>query len=295
MNSVQIKCFLEAAKCGNFTKAAEHLYMSQPALSKNIAALEAEFQVKLFVREPHHATSITPAGQILYDCLLRMTTDFSLVLKRAQNIGNGMSGTVMLGILEGQMLDDRLKNYIDVFEKEYPQIRIQMKRGSFRELTMCLDKGELDAIVTLEWEIGELENVECCELYRLPTKLIIPKNSYVPMKKVLSLKDFEELTFICVSEEESHVLTQKINTACQKAGFMPKLLYTQDMWTQILALERGQGMAGFNAYHMICHSPNVTCIDVAELLPQRFVLCFKKNNTNPCIGLLKKVYYEVFT
>lgn len=295
MNTIQIKCFLEAVRCCNFTKAAEHLYMTQPALSKNIAALEAEFRVKLFVRDPHQATRVTPAGELLYDCLNRMKDDFSLVLQRAQNIDNGMNGAVTLGILEGQMLDDRLKNYIDHFGKQYPKIDIQMKRGSFHELIASLEKGEMDAIITLDWEIREMEGVECCDLYELPTKLIVPQNGYTSGKKRLSLKDFSELPFICVSESDSRILPQKINEACKKAGFVPKIEYVQDMRTQILALEIGKGMAGFNAYHMICHSPNVTCIEVDELMPQRFVLCFKKNNTNPCIGFLKKTYYEVFT
>lgn len=295
MNSIQIKCFLEAAQCGNFTKAAEHLFMTQPALSKNIAALEKECQVKLFIREPHQATSITQAGQMLFDCLSRMSADFSLVLERARNVDNGISGTITMGILEGQLLDDKLKYYIDTFEKEYPEIQIQLKRGTFHELIQSLDKGEMDAVVTLDWEVREMDNVECCNLYQLPTKLIVPQNSYIPDKEKLSLKDFSELPFICVSENDSPVLAQKMRTACETAGYAPKIEYVRDMRTQILSLEVGKGIAGFNSYHMICHSPNVKCVDVPELLPQRFVLCFKKNNTNPCIGFLKKVYYEVFT
>ena len=47
MNTAQVKCFLMAAECLNFTAAAEKLYISQPVLSRNIAALEDELGVLL--------------------------------------------------------------------------------------------------------------------------------------------------------------------------------------------------------------------------------------------------------
>ena len=50
MNSLQINCFLEAAKYHSFSKAAEKLYISQPTFSRNIAMLEQELGIRLFHR-----------------------------------------------------------------------------------------------------------------------------------------------------------------------------------------------------------------------------------------------------
>lgn len=51
MNTVQLECFLAAAEYLNFTKAAEHLHITQPAVSHQISSLEAELSVQLFVRD----------------------------------------------------------------------------------------------------------------------------------------------------------------------------------------------------------------------------------------------------
>ncbi len=61
MNLTQVEYFLEAAKCLNFTAAARTLYVSQPALSKQIALLEKELGVPLFHRE-NRRVELTEAG-----------------------------------------------------------------------------------------------------------------------------------------------------------------------------------------------------------------------------------------
>lgn len=50
MNTIQLECFLMVADCLNFTKAAESLKITQPAVSHQIRALEDELGVKLFIR-----------------------------------------------------------------------------------------------------------------------------------------------------------------------------------------------------------------------------------------------------
>lgn len=294
MNSIQIKCFLEAARCYSFTKAAEHLFITQPALSKNIAALEKELQLKLFVREPHQKTTLTPAGKLLFSYLEELNYEFAQILEQAHNMNRGICGELKLGILEGQLLDYQLKSFIDLLNERYSEIQIKLYRGSFHELIQNLDQGEMDAIVTLDWELEDREDVECYFLYKLPTKLIVPKKCVLPDKETFSVKDFENYPFISVCEEDSKILSEKIRVACKYAGITPRMEYVSDMRSQILALEMGRGMAGFNSNHMICHSPNVMCVDVEEMKDQGFVLCFKKERNNPCVDILEEIYTEVF-
>ena len=64
MNFSQIKCFLAAADCLSFTKAAERLYLSQPVLSRQIASMEDELGIELFIREKK-SIRLTPAGEVM--------------------------------------------------------------------------------------------------------------------------------------------------------------------------------------------------------------------------------------
>ena len=66
MNLLQIHYFLAAADCLSFTQAADLLYITQPALSRQITAIEKELNLQLFVRTIR-AVRLTPAGQALYE------------------------------------------------------------------------------------------------------------------------------------------------------------------------------------------------------------------------------------
>lgn len=68
INTQQLHYFMELANCLNFTRAAANLYVAQPTLSQQIAELEAQLGVTLFIRNSRSVT-LTPAGTILYAAL----------------------------------------------------------------------------------------------------------------------------------------------------------------------------------------------------------------------------------
>ena len=76
----QIEYFLELARVLNFTKASKNLYISQPALSKQIAGLEDQLGVKLFIRG-NHTLSLTEAG-------VQLQRDLSDIWNRIESARN---------------------------------------------------------------------------------------------------------------------------------------------------------------------------------------------------------------
>ena len=67
MNTVQVSCFLEAAKYRSFSTAASRLFVSQSTLSRNISMLEQELGVTLFYRSSFHGITLTEAGRIMME------------------------------------------------------------------------------------------------------------------------------------------------------------------------------------------------------------------------------------
>ena len=68
LNIIQLKTFCSVARTLSFTASAAELAISQPAVSRQIAALEEEVGAKLFLRE-HNVLFLTPAGRLLYEKL----------------------------------------------------------------------------------------------------------------------------------------------------------------------------------------------------------------------------------
>ena len=64
MDIPNLQAFIAIAETGSFSEASEHLYLTQPAISKRIAALESELDTSLFDREGRH-TQLTEAGRAL--------------------------------------------------------------------------------------------------------------------------------------------------------------------------------------------------------------------------------------
>lgn len=81
----QVKYFLAIARTGNFSRAAEQVYITQPALSQQIRKLEDELGTPLFERHQHGA-SLTPAGVAFYGYALSVTEQTERIKARLNRI-----------------------------------------------------------------------------------------------------------------------------------------------------------------------------------------------------------------
>lgn len=81
MNDLQIDYFMAVATNLSFTKTSEELYVSQPAISKQISQLEKELGVKLFTRN-NRKTELTDAGRLYFDFFNRYKADVTPYLQQ---------------------------------------------------------------------------------------------------------------------------------------------------------------------------------------------------------------------
>lgn len=289
MNTTQIECFIETARCLNFSKAAANLYISQPSLSRNISLLERELQVQLFTRSSFQGTQLTPAGNCLLDAFLETKEIMTDALHRAWNLSKHKLFALTLGLLDGQMMDEQLCHLLTDFRKTNTDIHLDIVKESFHPLIQQLKNDDLDVILTLSYEVENEPDLCVYPFYTLPTLLVVPKDS-VPDSNpntVYSLMDFSGLPFICTCKNDSPILIDMLYRACQTAGFVPKIDFVDTLHEEALALEMGIGIAGLNPHHSIFHSPNVAFVKVREFVPQSFSLAWKKDSPNPAVKMFE--------
>ena len=95
----QIKYFVTVAECLSFTEAAKCLFITQPALSRQINAMEEELGTRLFIREKKRL-KLTPGGSVLYNRLPKVLSDYAEAVEDAKHANSGYEGELRIGFLD---------------------------------------------------------------------------------------------------------------------------------------------------------------------------------------------------
>lgn len=149
MTIKQLEYFMEVARSLNYSEAAKRLFISQPALSRSITALEEEMGVRLFIRNKHNV-SLTPAGLVLAAEVPRLGADLSRVVVEVQQTEEGQRGKMRLGILDGLFLTEGMKKAQSYFQAQLPFVEIYPVCLNMEELVQAVKEGSVDMIYSYD-------------------------------------------------------------------------------------------------------------------------------------------------
>ena len=162
----KLEIFRMAAMVGNFTEAAAALGMSQPNVTHQLARLEQELGVKLFLRDGRNVL-LTPAGKELFANCGQLFADSEKIIRavrcaEARQSYHRLGGTMTAG---GYLLPGLLASYM----KEHPGHTLDLKVGNTREISEQLAARELDvALVEGPFEQNCFLSEECCDDELIP-------------------------------------------------------------------------------------------------------------------------------
>lgn len=142
MTLEQLRIFLAVAEHLHFTRAAEELYITQPAVSAAIQNLETQYQIKLFHRLGRRI-EITEAGQLLQIEAQRLFEQVSLIERNLRELNNLKRGELRLGsslTIGNYWLPDRISE----FKQRYPGIHVHCILGNAEEICEGTAAGRFD-------------------------------------------------------------------------------------------------------------------------------------------------------
>lgn len=139
----QYRIFYAAAQCGSISKAAEKLYISQPAISRAVHSLEEGLGTKLFRRE-HRGVTLTEEGELLYGHLKNAFAEISTAEERIRELTESDSGHLRIGT-SAVLCKNMLLPYLKGFAAEHPKIKITIECRSSRLTGELLESGAIDA------------------------------------------------------------------------------------------------------------------------------------------------------
>ena len=190
MYNPQLDAFIKVADSGSFSKAAEAMYISAPAIIQQINLLEASCGFKLFVRS-NHGVKLTPAGRSLYEdakTIIRLSQD---ALNKARRLAESSETTVRIGtslLYKCRLLPDL---WTRVSEK-HPELKIEIL-----PMTEYQNRGEVFSALGVQYDLfegiyGSAGWDGLCrflELDRTPICCAVAKNHRLAGVKKLTMQD----------------------------------------------------------------------------------------------------------
>lgn len=284
MNFSQINCFLEAAEFLNFTKAAEHLYISQPGLSRQIAAMEREMGINLFERG-RNSIKLTEAGTICVDYLSNIRSEYKKMLDQAAMVQRVKQDSFIIGCLEGQLIGKCYESALTYFWSRHPNMRIKLCYFSVSDLCKALVEGEVDIAIMPEAEAARLPGILFKRSHKERCCLVVPRNHPKADVENPTLQDFQDETFLVLADSESDVIARQHLNACQAAGFTPKQRIVPTFGTLSMLLEMGVGISVLNVWHSLQNVPHLKFLYVPDIEDQIEAVAWHKDNKNPNITI----------
>lgn len=256
MTISQIKYFLTAARCLNFSKAADQLDTSQPNFSRQIANIESELNLILFIRDGRRL-HLTPAGQALADTLSVVYHNYCTAVEQAKNIQRGISGSLKIGILHGTYVADFMPDITRYFREKHPEVEISYSYDSFQDLQNKLYNNQLDIAFTTLFSVKDKEYLLYKYVEHSVDYILMHKNHPLADHKTLSLKDCRNETFILISPEDCPESSAYIIQECHENGFYPHVIYAPTLYDLMLNVETGRGITILDTRNMLRLNPYI--------------------------------------
>ncbi|MBI1956196.1 MAG: LysR family transcriptional regulator [Acidobacteria bacterium] len=178
----QVTAFLEVARQHSFSRAAEKLYRTQPAISAQIRSLEQEFGQKLFDRSGRKIF-LTPAGEVLYEYGEKLVALHRETLQRVREAQDAVAGKLVVGANEATCLYV-LPQVFAGFKRKYPQVGISIYRNFSHKILQKMGEHQVDiGIVTLP---VSQNNLKVMPIFEDELQVVVPAKH--PLAKRTSVK-----------------------------------------------------------------------------------------------------------
>lgn len=241
MNLEQLRSFVEVARFGNFTRAAEELYLAQPSLSRQIAALEQSLGAELFQRARGGST-LTVAGEALLPLARRMLADAESVRRELAELAGLERGRVRLGATPTLCIS-LVAEVLSAFHAEHPGIELHLSEQGSRGLLDELGSGELDLALIVTSDATTAERFTVTPLL-VEELVVVSSAAAAPVTDgpSISLAEVARLPQIVFSS--TYDLRSTTDAAFRAAGLTPEVvLEGAEMDAVLRFAERGLGVA----------------------------------------------------
>lgn len=209
MTITQLKYVLAVAEHQNFTKAAEHTYVTQPTLSMQIQKLEEELDILIFDRSKKPIALTTIGQKIVTQA--RLIVDEATRMQDVVDQEKGfVGGPFKLGIIP-TVMPTLLPMFLKTFTKRFPKVQLNIEELSTQELIEKIVEGHLDGAIAAT-PLGD-QRLKERALYYEPFVGYIPKHHRLHQNKTIETSDLDVEDILLL--RDGHCFREGVLNLCQ--------------------------------------------------------------------------------
>lgn len=264
-----LRYFIMVAEERHFTRAAARLNMQQPPLSQQIRALEQELGFDLFKRHPK-GVDLTAGGLVFLEEAQAILARVEHGALKASRVAQGIEGTLAIGFTSSAAAHALIPRIIRAYRERYPAVELSINEGSARELTEDAIEKRIDVDI-LRAPVSTHQSLTFHRLLNEEMLLVLPTghpllataDSAIP---IAALKDER---FILVRRPGAPGMYANLITACQNAGFEPKIAFeVERMLTNVSLVAAGEGISVVPASMRDVHRDSVVYCRIKDARPK---------------------------
>jgi DNA-binding transcriptional LysR family regulator len=186
MELTALKAFIQVAREGSFSLAAESLFLTQPAISKRVAGLEHELEVRLFDRVGRQIF-LTEAGRHLLPRAEQMLQDEADIRRSLSNLSGEVSGRLAMATSHHIGLH-RLPPTLRAYTDRFPGVALDIQFMESERACLAVAHGELElAVITLP--LDPIDNLTPREIWHDPLCVMVGRDHPLAKEKHIRLRE----------------------------------------------------------------------------------------------------------
>jgi len=209
----RLKVFHSVARLLSFTKAAESLHMTQPAVTFQVRQLEEQFNTRLFDRT-HNRISLTEAGRAVHNYASRIFELYDEMDNAVREITGDVSGVLIIGA-STTISEYMLPALLGEFKRAYPDVSLRLKVGNSDAIVSMVESNVIDLGVVEAPVVNRHLSVELCREDQLVA--IVPPGHPLSKHEQISAKKI--LKYPYISREEGSGTRDVFVEYLQQQGF----------------------------------------------------------------------------
>ncbi len=208
----RLQVFHTVARLLSFTKAADALHMTQPAVTFQVRQLEEYFNTRLFDRT-HNRISLTSVGQRVYEYAEQIFERYAEMENAVKELTGDVSGVLVLGA-STTVAEYMLPSLLGDFKRKYSEVRIRLKVSNTDGIVSMVEDNVIDLGVVEAPVTNKSLAVELCRMDQLVA--VVPPEHRFAQQKAVSVHDLFGEPYIC--REEGSGTREVINEYLMNAG-----------------------------------------------------------------------------